>query len=220
MNKVEQVLTGDGCHSLYVPALDEHYHSTHGAYNEAMHVFIEQGFNATQGNIAILEIGFGTGLNAWLTAIYAHLGNREVNYTSLETFLLGEEITSQLNYAKFSEIPDASGWLKAVHQCNWETFEPINDSFKLKKQNLPVQQLDETNMFDIIYFDAFGPRKQPEMWGADVFKLMFDSLKVGGFLVTYCAQGQVKRNMKAAGFEVIPLPGPPGKREMTKAVKS
>lgn len=219
MSSVQQVVTGDGCHSLYVPQLDEHYHSTHGAFNEAMHVFINNGFNETQYDLSVLEIGFGTGLNAWLTAIAANQSKRKVCYTSFETRPLNNTILSSLNYAKFSNQEKAAHWLKNIHQCDWNEYQVINEFFDLKKVHQSVFEMKEKGTFDLIYFDAFGPRKQPEMWTIEVFSLMFDSLKAGGSLVTYCAQGQVKRNMKSVGFEVVPLPGPPGKREMTKAIK-
>jgi tRNA U34 5-methylaminomethyl-2-thiouridine-forming methyltransferase MnmC len=218
-NRVEKIMTNDGCHSLYVPELDEHYHSTHGAFNEAMHVFINHGLLATTGDVAILEVGFGTGLNAWLSCLTSANEKRHVAYTSLETFPLGEEITKELNYPSFSEEPKATEWFHKIHQCEWEEPQAIHEYFSLKKLNRQVQEVGFKSQFDIIFFDAFGPRKQPEMWTDEVFGKMYKSLKPGGFLVTYCAQGQVKRTMKAAGFLVEPLPGPPGKREMTKGLK-
>jgi len=218
-NRVEKITTNDGCHSLYVPELDEHYHSTHGAFNEAMHVFINHGLLATTSDVAILEVGFGTGLNAWLSCLTSAKEKRHLTYTSLETFPLGEEITNELNYPSFSDDANANAWFQQIHQCDWEKPQTIHEYFSLTKLNSQVQAVNNKKQFDIIFFDAFGPRKQPDMWTEEVFLKMYESLKSGGFLVTYCAQGQVKRTMKAAGFLVEPLPGPPGKREMTKGVK-
>jgi tRNA U34 5-methylaminomethyl-2-thiouridine-forming methyltransferase MnmC len=217
--KVEQVTTDDGCHSLYVPSLDEHYHSTHGAFNEAMHVFIQHGFRATTGAISILEVGFGTGLNAWLTCLEAETAKRAVNYVGLETYPLPNDVTSKLNYTNFSDQENAQQTFQDIHQVRWETPQKISKDFELTKTETSLHEIDFENQFDVIYFDAFGPRKQPDMWTIPVFEKMYQALKKDGFLVTYCAQGQVKRNMKAAGFVIENLPGPPGKREMTKGIK-
>lgn len=183
MNKptVEQVTTDDGCHSLYVPSLDEHYHSTHGAFNEAMHVFITNGFQTTSGPVAILEVGFGTGLNAWLTCLQAAETGRKVAYTGLETYPLPIDLVTSLNYDTFSTMPLAGEWYKKLHAAGWETPEKITENFTLTKTETPVQNIAFDAQFDVIYFDAFGPRKQPDMWTVAVFENMMKALKPNGF---------------------------------------
>lgn len=205
-------VSADGSPTLWVPKLDEHYHSIHGALTESQHVFIEAGFNAIEADpIRILEVGLGTGLNAALTL--KQRGQRNVQYTALEKFpLTGEEAAAL--------VPkDDKETLKILAApANENIALSPGFSFQLLVEDLRTFRAPESS-FDLIYFDAFAPSAQPELWTDAIFENMFGVLAPGGALVTYCAKGVVKRSMKAAGFEVERLPGPPRKREMTRAWK-
>jgi tRNA U34 5-methylaminomethyl-2-thiouridine-forming methyltransferase MnmC len=219
MDKIAFKITEDGSHTLYLEDLDETYHSKHGAIQEAMHVFIEAGLkHKKQSKINILEVGFGTGLNAFLTLQQSNYKN--INYTSLEAYPLSDDIISQLNYSQELKLDVKSiQQLEKLHKVEWESYQEITPSFNLNKVKVELACYTTNEKFDIIYFDAFGPRVQPEMWDKAIFEYMFDILSDNGILVTYCAKGSVKRTLKDVGFEVEPLPGPPGKREMTRAKK-
>jgi tRNA U34 5-methylaminomethyl-2-thiouridine-forming methyltransferase MnmC len=219
LNEIKVFVTGDGSHSLLHEALNETYHSRHGAVRESMHVFIEHGFNYVVGkqhkrSISILEVGFGTGLNVLLTLNEAKEKNLSVNYTSLETFPLQQEIWSTLNY------PDNNNVFKALHQANWQQWVDIVPYFRLLKLEKSLQAVELTYMeCDLIYVDAFAPNKQPELWEMSMLSKVATTLKSGGVFVTYCAKGQLKRDLKELGLIVESLPGPPGKREMVRALK-
>lgn len=216
------VVTGDGSTSLFIPDLDEHYHSIHGAIQESMHVFIHAGLKpllASKKEIQILEIGFGTGLNALLTAIESMKQNVAIQYTTIEKYPISPEFITQLNFCSLVDDPNCSNWFKKIHDCEWEQMTAISQNFFLKKIKADFKTIEFTNAFDVLYYDAFAPSAQPELWTEDIFKIMYKALKKEGILVTYCAKGIVKRTMKSVGFEVVALPGPPGKREMTKAIK-
>ncbi|UXP33311.1 tRNA (5-methylaminomethyl-2-thiouridine)(34)-methyltransferase MnmD [Reichenbachiella agarivorans] len=226
MPKVEIFETKDGSHSLLLTDMNETYHSTHGAMTEAQYVFLSKGLDhcrklfPDKEVIKILEIGFGTGLNAWLTACKVQGESYEVEFASLEKHPLSKEIIDQLNYTDRMGTVDAKELYDKVHQADWDQLVRISTAFSLHKMegdilNLPLAE----GYFDLIYFDAFAPSKQPEMWSQDILKRMFAALVKGGVLVTYCAQGQFKRDLKTVGFETEELPGPPGKKEMTRAVK-
>lgn len=216
--QIKLVHTADGSHSIYLPELNEHYHSVHGAIQESIHVFINAGFRlSTQNPLNILEIGLGTGLNALLTILENKKQPRTVNYISLEKYPLSPQIYSSLNYPKLLNI-DNLDFFK-IHEIPWEKPQIIDDWFYLTKHHVSVQQWQTYQRFHLIYYDAFAPEKQPEMWTEDVFLKLFQLLESGGFLVTYCAKGVVKRTLKNCGFEVQNLPGPPGKREMIRAIK-
>ncbi|MEQ8532090.1 MAG: tRNA (5-methylaminomethyl-2-thiouridine)(34)-methyltransferase MnmD [Imperialibacter sp.] len=218
------ILTEDGSHSLKNEALNETYHSFHGAVQESAHVFIAMGLghwcDHHDSSPRILEIGFGTGLNAFLSLIFAEEHQQEVYLESLETFPLPAEIYEALNYAEAVGNAEFGHLFDQLHTSQWGEKAELTAHFSLKKVEAPVHEYSPTTPFNIIYFDAFAPNKQPEMWTMDVLQKMYDSLAPGGFLVTYCAQGQFKRNLKQAGFTVEELPGPPGKKEMVRAVKS
>ena len=219
--KRELRVTKDGSSTFFVEELDEHYHSVHGALQESMHVFIDAGLhNRTEKELNLLEIGFGTGLNAWLTALDAKKNNSTVRYVSLEKFPLSEKEYQTLNYANFIRDPMALELLNAINNAKWGSFEVILSNFALQKLKTDLKTYSTKKQFHLIYFDAFAPSAQPELWTVEVFQSMFNALLPGGTLVTYCAKGQVKRNMKAAGFTIEALPGPPGKREMTRARKA
>jgi tRNA U34 5-methylaminomethyl-2-thiouridine-forming methyltransferase MnmC len=219
--KREVVTTADGSKTIRIIDLDENYHSSHGALQEANHVFIENGLNslANQTEISIFEMGLGTGLNAFLTAIKAGELGLKVNYFGIEAFPVQIDEIIELDYKNLMGERFSDLYL-SIHESEWNKLVEINANFSLKKIKGELQNEEMPHaFFDIVYYDAFGPRAQDEMWSMELFQKMYDSIKQGGFLVTYCAKGQVKRDLKAVGFTIEPLPGPPGKREMTRAWK-
>lgn len=219
--KYEIRTSGDGSNTIYLPELNETYHSTHGALNESQHVFINQGLDASSevGRLSILEVGFGTGLNAFLTLKYSLEKGRDIYYESLEPFPVSPEIINQLNYKEIIGFEESRVLWDKMHQVRWDHEYQLADSFTLHKQQLKLQHLDKEDTFDVVYYDAFAPGKQKEMWECDVLSIVHAALKYNGFLVTYCSSGQFKRNLKEVGFRVEVLSGPPGKREMVRAVK-
>jgi tRNA U34 5-methylaminomethyl-2-thiouridine-forming methyltransferase MnmC len=216
-NKI--VITNDGSHSIFNPQINECYHSRHGAIVEAEHVFIRNGFSAVnKSKLNILEVGFGTGLNALLTYQKAEQKSIEVNYHTMELYPVNKENYIQLNFTDLIGLEQEK--LLNLHHCTWEEEHQISACFTFTKNHISLEKYNTHLKFDIIYFDAFSPEKQPELWDEITFKKMHGFLKDDGFLVTYCAKGSVKRTMKAVGFEVIVLDGPPGKRQMTRGNKS
>lgn len=215
---VEQ--TADGSHTLFVPALNEHYHSVNGAVQEGLHVFIDAGLKqCTKDEIAVFEVGFGTGLNALLTARYAAEHGKYIRYTSIEAFPLAEDVIVQLNYARDED----QELYTAMHLAEWGSEVKINSSFSLTKIHGNFTRFDFSSLadhFDVIYFDAFAPDVQPDMWSQQIFDQMYHIAKEGAIMTTYCAKGEVRRRMQAAGFVVERIPGPPGKREMLRARKT
>ena len=212
------ILTEDGSSSIYIEEMDEHYHSTHGAIQEANHVFISNGLKRIKkNNVNIFELGFGTGLNAFLTLI--HGSDKIVSYDAIEAFPVENELLQNLNYVE--EIGgEFDSYFQKIHSAKWEIPTEISRFFELHKIQSKIQNYNiKANHYDVIYFDAFGPRAQSEMWNKVILQKMYDALASGGELITYCAQGQFKRDLKSLGFEVVALPGPPGKREMTVAIK-
>jgi tRNA U34 5-methylaminomethyl-2-thiouridine-forming methyltransferase MnmC len=220
MENPEIRLTADGSKTLYLQSLDETYHSSHGAIQEALHVFIEQGLSyvASQTtSITIFEMGFGTGLNALLTAQWAEKHQRKIAYIGIELHPIPEDLWRQMEYVQVeSEVSIYSKMMSS----EWGEFQEISPFFQLKKIDQTIYQLDLEEKVDLIYFDAFGPKVQTEMWDLPILTKMHDILNLGGVFVTYCAQGQMKRNLRSMGFTLEALPGPPGKREMTRATKS
>jgi len=216
----EIVRTEDGSDTLYVPELDEHYHSVHGAIRESEHIFIGSGFNFLKTDpLRILEIGFGTGLNALLTCIYAERLNRKVNYTSTEKYPLHPDIISSLNYPGILK-GGSRRLFDLIHGCRWNSFVRITDNFLLKKIECDFVSFKIEGTYDLIYFDAFGPDKQPEMWSDDIFDRIGKVCCTNGVLVTYSVKGSVRRSLARSGFNITLLPGPPGKRQILRAVKS
>ncbi|MDD2475268.1 MAG: tRNA (5-methylaminomethyl-2-thiouridine)(34)-methyltransferase MnmD [Dysgonamonadaceae bacterium] len=214
------IITEDGSHSLFVPQLNEHYHSTHGAIQESRHVYINAAFcECKNKQIKVLEIGFGTGLNAFLTLLVAENTNIQVHYTSLELYPLKIEQTKQLNYP--SQLSDITGALlfPLLHTANWNESVEITNSFSLHKIKVDFTNPDNFNTnypFDVIYFDAFAPEKQPDMWTQEIFNKLYAISNDNAIITTYCAKGKVRRMLQAAGFIVERLPGPPGKREILR----
>jgi len=225
MPKVEIFETKDGSHSLLLPEMNETYHSTHGAKTESDYVFINKGLhhyqsiNPDHSTIRILEIGFGTGLNPWLTALEADKQKIAIEFTSLEKHPLNSEITNKLNYADSDDQANKDLFHK-LHAVAWETPQTITNHFSLNKLNIDIQSFSKPDgSFDIIYFDAFAPSKQPEMWTPEILGQMHSLLSPQGVFTTYCAQGQFKRDLKSVGFITEELLGPPGKKEMTRGIK-
>jgi len=215
--KPELLLTADGSPTLRWAHLDETYHSRHGAVQESLLVFIQRGLlhSFSTESLTILEVGFGTGLNALLTV--RHAEGKSVHYISLETYPLPTDLYEALSYPEAG--PDEL--LQHMHVVAWNEAVQILPHFLLEKRTDPIQQFSAPNgSIDLIYYDAFGPRTQPEMWTPEIFARLYDSLSEGGVLVTYCAKGQVRRDMESAGFVVQRLPGPIGKREMIRATKT
>lgn len=223
--KREIITTADGSKTIHIPEWNEQYHSKHGAIQEARHVFLKTGllhyvnkFPIAQ-LITILEIGFGTGLNALLTFYKAKELGVSVEYTGIEAFPVSPEEVVAMGYA--SEIKE-EGALKiynALHSVRWEEQVAVSNTFELTKRKQDFKEIIDQERYDLIFFDAFGPRVQPGLWTREMFIKMYTSLKVGGVLTTYCAQGAARRAMQEAGFVVERLPGPPGKREMLRASK-
>ena len=221
--KIELTTTEDGSHSLFVPHLDEHYHSTHGAIQESRHVYIQAGFNAcNMQQVNVLEIGFGTGLNAFLTLLEAENINKQAHYTSLELYPLETESTKQLNYAQQLANNKNASLFMALHLAPWNKAVEITPAFILHKIETDFSEpnnLKTDKLFDVIYFDAFAPEKQPEMWSQAIFDKLFSLCNPNAIITTYCAKGVVRRMLQSAGFTVERLPGPPGKREILRGRK-
>lgn len=223
---IEFFTTGDGSHSLYLPDLNEHYHSIHGAARESRHVYIKNGlhyflsqhspFNET---VRILEYGFGTGLNALSTYEYM-LNNRvNVNFTTLEKYPLPQSIIEKLNHTEYFDFEGAKKLFFDLHRLSVNESHELSDRFTLLKLDRDFQSFwSEPSTVHVIYFDAFAPNVQSEFWTVEMFKRLHEQLKPGGVLVTYSSKGIVRRNMLAAGFKTEKLPGPPGKREMLRGV--
>lgn len=217
------ITTKDGSHSLLNEILNETYHSTHGALRESRYVFIDQGLRYFQSGsdrraVNILEVGFGTGLNALLVLEYARLNQVQVRYHTLEAFPLDENTWMQLNYGSELKMQDE---FAKLHQIPWNTSHALMPEFTLLKQRVTLQDVVlPTNAYDIVFFDAFAPSKQPEMWEPPMLSKINDCLSANSVFVTYCAKGQLKRDLKALGLVVETLPGPPGKKEMVRATKT
>lgn len=213
--------TGDHSPTLYSSQFDAHYHSIHGALTETNVVFIDAGLNYVsqyKSDINVLESGFGTGLNCFATLQNSIQTNIKINYTTIEKYPV--EVSIAQDYIKNLSLNESLSELyNKLHSSAWDQTISILDNFKLLKLNQDFFEIKEKNEFDLIYFDAFAPETQPELWTVEMFELMAGCLVHGGVLTTYCAKGYVKRNLKVAGFEVEALPGPPGKREITRAIK-
>jgi len=214
---IKVIITNDGSKSLFLEEMNETYHSKFGASTESEHVYIQSGYlYQKQPELAILEVGFGTGLNVFLTVKAQQKDQRKVYYETIEKFPLAPDIVQQLNDFEQEEARDL---FQKIHQLPWEVAQEVVPGFTLVKKQADLSKYNTNIQFDIIYFDAFAPDKQPEMWTADIFKKLFDLLNYQGVLVTYSAKGSVRRTMQSVGFEVARIPGPPGKREMLRAVK-
>jgi tRNA U34 5-methylaminomethyl-2-thiouridine-forming methyltransferase MnmC len=218
--KREIIQTQDGSTTIHLPEWNESYHSKHGAIQEAYHVFIKNGFSLFKGKpISILEIGFGTGLNAFITYLEAKKNkNQKINYVGVEAYPVVLTEALQMNYAQEIEGKE-SPVFQLLHQTNWEEETVISPNFSLTKRQQFFQDIKDSNAFDLIYFDAFGFRVQPELWSEAIFAAMYEALQPNGILVTYACRTSIKKAMLSAGFSVEKLPGAPGKREMLRATK-
>jgi len=213
------IVTSDGSHSLLNRAMDETYHSRHGAMQESLHVFIENGLvyrarSLESDPIRILEVGFGTGLNAYLAMRWAETHNRYVTFTTLEPHPINEPVWSLLNYAE----PGFESTFNQLHASAWGDWVTLSETFRLCKKQ---ETLQETSLeeYDVVFYDAFAPNKQPDMWEYSLLEKTAEALAPGGVFATYCAKGQLKRDLKATGLLVETLPGPPGKKEMVRALR-
>jgi tRNA U34 5-methylaminomethyl-2-thiouridine-forming methyltransferase MnmC len=213
------VLTSDGSHTIFVPELNEHYHSIHGAVQEAELVYIKSGLGFCSNNpLRVFEVGFGTGLNTLLTAVYGLSQKQTIYYASIEKYPVNKSVINTLNHWRFAE-PDGKHLFDLIKNAKWGHQEKITEYFHLEKIKGDLIKDNIEGKFDLVYFDAFGPDKQPDIWTGAVFEKISAITLHGGVFVTYSAKGSVKRLLKANGFEVSLLPGPPGKREMIRAIK-
>lgn len=217
--KREIIITADGSKTIQIKEWDEQYHSKHGAIQEAYHVFIKMGLDLFENSVNILEIGFGTGLNAFITLLESQKRNLKINYTGVEAYPVSMEEIEELNYVEALQEEKNKELFTKLHQVSWENKFAMIPNFSLEKQQLHFQNIVAIEQYDLIYFDAFGARVQPELWTTQIFAIMFKALKENGVLVTYSAKGSVRRAMQEVGFTVERLEGPPGKREMLRATK-
>jgi len=222
LDKPEIKITADGSHTLYLPDLDETYHSINGAIQEAIHIYINAGFNfLSKEELTILEVGFGTGLNTFLTFLKSRDNEIKVNYVSIEAYPLSIDLIKKLNYTKELGLTNfENDVFLQLHHCDWNNKLILTPNFLFTKLKMFLKNYEVKNQFDIIYFDAFGPDVQPEMWTLKILDKMYNALVKGCVLVTYCAKGSFKRTLKEVGFTIENIPGPPGKREMTRAIKN
>ena len=227
--KREIIQTNDGSTTIYLPEWNESYHSKHGAIQEAYHVFIKNGLSlftafealpdAAAKSINVLEIGFGTGLNCFITYFESKKNSQHIDYVGVEAYPVLMDEAIQMNYPKEISGSDASIFA-VMHECKWEQAHALSDNFTLTKRKQFFQDINDQKTFDLIYFDAFGFRVQPELWSEALFENMFKALKPNGVLVTYACRTSIKSAMVSAGFSVEKLPGAPGKREMLRATKA
>lgn len=221
--KPEIEITADGSHTLFIPAMNEHYHSINGALQESTHIFINTGLhNCPKKEIYIFEVGFGTGLNAFLTLLDGRISGKTIHYTTVEAYPLDDFIIKSLNYTQKYTI-ELQDYFYKLHESEWDKEVKITDNFHLTKLEADFTSLDLSLLsksVDLIYFDAFAPEKQPDMWSQTIFDNLYKITAPNGSLVTYCAKGVVRRMMQHAGYKVERLPGPPGKREMLRAIKA
>lgn len=218
----EFMITEDGSQTLYIPEMDEHYHSIHGALSESLHIYIEQGLLYTaKKELSVLEIGFGTGLNAYLTYCFAQKENLTIDYHSIEKYPLQEEEYSRLDYPKII-FNEHALIFNCLHQTQWNRKVQISENFTLNKihADLLTFQFKDIPQFDLVFYDAFAPVKQPEMWTDDILTKVAASVKENGVLVTYCAKGSVRRALSKAGFVMERIPGPKGKKEILRGKKN
>lgn len=215
--------TQDGSHSVMSEEYGVSYHSRYGAVQESRHVFIEAGlhFQALKlKEIAVLEFGFGTGLNAWLSLLEAAKHHLNIDYEALEAFPITEAEARKLNYPTLLPAEDLGATFLQMHTCAWGEAVELTPNFTFRKVQQRFEEADYSEQFDVVYFDAFAPNAQPELWERDILEKAHRALRPGGVLVTYCAKGSVKRIFRDLGFEVEAMPGPPGKREMTRCIKT
>lgn len=218
--KREIIQTLDGSTTIQIKEWNECYHSKFGAIQEAQHVFIKNGLSLFKNkSIAVLEIGFGTGLNAFITFIESQKMQQDIDYVGVEAYPISSNEVISMNYISALNAENESHIFNKMHECNWEEQIILSKTFTITKRKKFFEEIDDIEKFDLIYFDAFGYRVQPELWSTAIFQKMYNALKKNGVLVTYAARGVIKRNMIEVGFTVEKLDGPPGKREMFRARK-
>ena len=218
----ELFITEDGSHSIQIPELNVSYHSKHGAIQESQHIYIETGLkhlSESQKKISVLEIGFGTGLNALLTLIEAEKNVLQILYDVVELHPLDSAFIASLNYLSLLQSPQLLKEFSFMHASEWNTTVKISEHFSLKKIRGDIRNVELTGSYDLVYYDAFDPSAQPDLWAADVFKRIHAVMDNRGILVTFCSKGEARRAMEDAGFSVFKLPGPKGKREIVRAIK-
>lgn len=209
--------TLDGSHTIYIPEMDEHYHSTNGAMQEALHIYIAKAYqHSAVQNPTVFEVGFGTGLNALLTALEAERTQRKTTFVSIEKYPLSQESYNSLNYPDLLG-EEAKPLFTAMHSCKWNELCEISEYFTLKKLHADLTELPDIPNFDVVYFDAFAPNKQASMWTEEILAYVCAHTNPGGILTTYCAKGDVRRMLQSVGFSVERTDGPIGKREMLRA---
>jgi tRNA U34 5-methylaminomethyl-2-thiouridine-forming methyltransferase MnmC len=220
---IEMKITEDGSHTLFVPSLGEHYHSTYGAINESRHVFLGAGFHAVAEpgkHIRIFEVGFGTGLNALLTLFECQKMGCNVEYFTIERHPLPVEVIMGLNYPALLDFPEAQDYFLRMHQASWYRKTRLTEFFAIEKIYADLHEYPQPEFeLDLVFFDAFGPDVQPDLWTEEVFSMIGKAMRPGGILVTYSTKGLVKRNLQSAGFSIEKLPGPKGKREILRATR-
>jgi len=217
MGMYKVITTKDGSNTIYNQELDEHYHSINGAVQESRHVFINAGFKAIRKpEFSVLEVGFGTGLNALLSLKECVHLEKKIQYTAIELFPLSLEYVEKLNY---NDIIGEAESLHKMHSCEWNSWVAINDQFLLKKLKADLKMIHLPDRYDLIYFDAFSPQKQPELWSADIFEKIASACNEAAVFTTYSAKGSVRRALQKAGFVVERIPGPCGKREMLRGTR-
>ncbi|MCW4467857.1 tRNA (5-methylaminomethyl-2-thiouridine)(34)-methyltransferase MnmD [Flavobacterium sp. MFBS3-15] len=214
------ITTNDGSVTIYLPEMKETYHSRFGAIQEAYHVFIHNGLSLIQGRtVSILEIGFGTGLNAFITYLESVKSGQEIEYTGVEAFPIDAAEAAMLNYVAELKADEFSEVFTAMHTSKWGEKTYLNNKFKLTKRRQFFSDIEDVNAFDLIYFDAFGYHAQPNLWSEEIFRKMYNALTKDGILITYACRTVIKKAMQSVGFQTEKLPGPPGKREMLRAIK-
>ena len=214
------MITSDGSSTIHLPEWNENYHSTHGAIQESKHVFIAKGFDRIDlSEISILEIGFGTGLNCFITFLEAIKNQKTIDYIGVEAYPVTKDEVAKLNYVTELKAENQQEIFDEIHNCTWEEKHHISSDFSFTKRKQFFNDIVDVNQFNIIYFDAFGAEHQPELWTSTIFKKMFNALKINGIIVTYSAKGSVRRAMQEVGFSVERTDGPPGKREMLRGTK-
>ena len=219
------IITGDGSHSVALPSMSVTYHSTHGAIQESQHVFIASGLeyvtaNSTAiKNSSVFEMGFGTGLNALLTLVTAEQLQQKIYYETVEAFPLAPDFFSALNYCALLQRPDLVPAFLQMHQCSWNTTVELDPYFSFRKINTPLADHSFEDAPDIIYFDAFAPDIQPDLWTEAIFTKLYRAANTNAVLTTYCSKSIVRKAMAAAGWKVEKIAGPPHKREIVRAIK-
>ena len=218
--KREIIITSDGSTTIYIPEWNEQYHSKHGAIQEAYHVFIKHGLEACKtSEVSILEMGFGTGLNAFISFLEAEKNSMKISYHGIEAYPVNFNELRQLNYVAELRAEQFGETFRLMHDIPWEKKRKLSKNFEIIKRQQLFHEIKDENRFDLVYFDAFGARVQPDLWTVELFALMFKAMKINGILVTYSAKGSVRRALQTVGFDVERLAGPPGKREMLRATK-